>query len=77
MGMWAACAMTLPRASNNATEQSEARCEVPEVDAPTDHVVEARIRDAAAEVVAVVRATWRLAPVPGSQPLPTPGGESR
>ena len=41
---------------------AEARAELPDVTAPTDHEVVAEIRDAAGDVVARIRATWRLAP---------------
>jgi len=42
-----------------------AECEtmVPRVTADAEHVVEAEIRDAAGDVVARVRATWRLGPL--------------
>jgi acyl-coenzyme A thioesterase PaaI-like protein len=42
---------------------AEARCTVPEVHATMEHVVEARIVDTGGDVVAVVRARWRLGPV--------------
>ena len=45
---------------------AEARCEVPEVAASIEQVVEAEIRDAAGDVVAVVHARWRLSPVPAT-----------
>jgi hypothetical protein len=37
---------------------------VPEVTEASDHVVEALVRDQEGDTVAVVRARWRLAPVP-------------
>lgn len=46
------------------TLEAEARCDVPEVTRPEDHVVESHIRDASGDVVAIVRARWRLSPVP-------------
>ena len=46
--------------------EAEARCEVPEVAASIERVVEAEIRDAAGDVVAVVRARWRLSPLPST-----------
>ena len=40
---------------------AECRCDVPAaVPSPVDYVVSAEVRDAAGDVVAVVRATWRL-----------------
>jgi len=41
---------------------AEARCEVGEVTEPLEHAVEARITDAAGEVVATARARWLLSP---------------
>ena len=46
------------------TLEAEATCEIPEVTHPDDRVVEASIRDPQGDVVAVVRARWRLSPVP-------------
>jgi acyl-coenzyme A thioesterase PaaI-like protein len=40
-----------------------AECKVPEVSESVDRFVEASIRDATGDVVAVVRARWRLSPV--------------
>lgn len=40
---------------------AECRCSVPAVTTPVDHVAEATIHDGAGDVVAQVRATWRLA----------------
>lgn len=51
---------------------AESRCEAPEVTEPTTHIVQADIRDGAAEVVAVARVRWRLAP----DPLPPRPGPS-
>ncbi len=45
---------------------ADSRCEVPEIDRDTDCQVEARIRDAGGDEVAVVRVFWRLGPVPGA-----------
>jgi acyl-coenzyme A thioesterase PaaI-like protein len=44
--------------------RSEARCEVPAVEEPVEHVVEASISDEAGDVVATVEARWLLSPVP-------------
>jgi len=41
---------------------AEARCEVPEVTDSVDYSVDAEIRDAEGDVVATVRALWRLGP---------------
>jgi acyl-coenzyme A thioesterase PaaI-like protein len=48
------------------TLEAEARCQVPEVTEAEDYVVEALIRDQEGDTVAVVRARWRLAPVPAA-----------
>lgn len=42
--------------------RAEARVEIPTVSAPMDHEAVARIFDASNEIVAVVRAFWRLSP---------------
>lgn len=42
---------------------AESETTVPRVTADTEHVVQAEIRDAATDIVARVRATWRLGPV--------------
>lgn len=44
--------------------EAECRCEIPEVTGTVERLVEAEIRDAAGDVVAVVHARWRLSPVP-------------
>ena len=44
------------------TLHAEARCQVPSVESPTEHVVEAEILDASDEVVATVRAHWLVSP---------------
>jgi len=44
--------------------EAEAHCEVPGVAALIEQVVEAEIRDAAGDVVAVVRSRWQPSPVP-------------
>jgi acyl-coenzyme A thioesterase PaaI-like protein len=46
---------------------AEAKCSVPPVTGPVDWRVEATIRDAAGDAVAVVTAMWRLAPVTGAR----------
>lgn len=46
--------------------EAEARWEVTEVIEPISSQVEAEIRDDEGDVVAVVRAAWRLAPVPST-----------
>jgi len=46
--------------------EAEARWEVTEVTEPISSRVEAEIRDEEGDVVAVVRAAWRLAPVPSA-----------
>lgn len=40
---------------------AEARVDLPEIEEPSDHVVVAEICDASGDLVARVRATWRLA----------------
>lgn len=45
---------------------AEARCAIPTVHEPTDYSAEAFIRDESGDEVAVVRARWRLGPVPGA-----------
>ncbi|HIA73306.1 MAG TPA: DUF4442 domain-containing protein [Gemmatimonadetes bacterium] len=44
------------------TIESEATCEIPEITEPVDYPVEAEIRDDSGDVVARVRAHWRLGP---------------
>lgn len=44
--------------------EAECRCEVPAVTESIERIVTAGIRDASGDVVAVVRARWRLSPVP-------------
>lgn len=52
--------------------EAEARCEVPVVRAPSEHVIEAPIRDVHDDVVATVRARWLLSPAaPGAARPPT------
>ncbi len=48
--------------------EAEAVCDVPRVTLAEDYEVEARIRDATGDTVAVVRARWRLAPLPAADP---------
>jgi acyl-coenzyme A thioesterase PaaI-like protein len=43
--------------------EAEARCEVPTLTEPIDHVVEAELRDASGELVATARARWRISPI--------------
>ena len=43
---------------------AECRCDIPEVKADLDHVVEGVIRDAGGDEVARIRVRWRLGPVP-------------
>lgn len=42
--------------------RAEARVHIPRVSAPVDHQAVAEIFDASGEIVALVRATWRLSP---------------
>lgn len=44
--------------------EAECHCEVPVVTETVERVVEAEIRDAERDIVAVVHARWRLSPVP-------------
>ena len=46
---------------------AECRCEVPVVTESVERIVEAEIRDAGGDVVAVVKARWLLSPVPGAE----------
>jgi len=43
--------------------EAEARCSIPDVTESFDHVVHGEIRDAGGDVVASVKARWRLSPV--------------
>lgn len=43
--------------------EAEARCEVPTLTEPIDHLVEAALRDASGELVATARARWRISPI--------------
>ena len=54
--------------------EAEARCEVPEVAASIERVVEAEIRDTDGDVVAVVHARWRLSPIPSASRSETDAG---
>lgn len=45
--------------------EATCRCAVPTVTEDTEHTAEARIVDAAGDVVATATARWRLGPVPG------------
>lgn len=47
--------------------EAEARADVPAVHEPTDYTAVAEIRDGAGDVVAVLRARWRLSTVPGAE----------
>ena len=49
------------------TIESEATCAIPEVYEPMDYWVDAKIRDSSGDMVAEVRAHWRLGPVPEKQ----------
>ncbi|HCK34823.1 MAG TPA: DUF4442 domain-containing protein [Gemmatimonadetes bacterium] len=49
------------------TIESEAICEIPKVYEPMDYWVDAKIRDSSGDMVAEVRAHWRLGPVPEKQ----------
>ena len=49
------------------TIESEATCEIPKVHEPMDYWVDAKIRDNSGDMVAEVRAHWRLGPVPEKQ----------
>ena len=57
--------------------EAEARCQVPEVRESTELVVYAEIRDEPQDVVAIVRARWRLSPVRGVGPDAAAGAEHR
>jgi acyl-coenzyme A thioesterase PaaI-like protein len=46
------------------TLTAECRTRLPEITGPLDHEVAADIRDAAGDVVARARITWKLGPVP-------------
>lgn len=48
------------------TLRAEARVTIPQVPAPTDHPVSARIVDASGDEVATVHVHWRLAPPPSA-----------
>lgn len=50
------------------TLTAESSSEVPPVAEPRDQEVEARVRDAEGDVVAVARVRWRLAPPDGRRP---------
>jgi acyl-coenzyme A thioesterase PaaI-like protein len=45
------------------TVTAECHCQVPPIQAATDHVVVTNVRDAAGDEVARVTATWRLSPL--------------
>lgn len=49
---------------SRGTLVAEALCAIPDVAGSAEHAVEAEIRDAAGDVVAVVVAQWLLSPVP-------------
>ena len=49
------------------TIESEATCEIPEVCEPMDYWVNAKIRDNSGDIVAEIRAHWRLGPAPEKQ----------
>jgi acyl-coenzyme A thioesterase PaaI-like protein len=53
--------------------EAEARCDVPAVGQTMELVIEAKIRDEARDVVALVRARWRLSPVAGVGSKPVVG----
>jgi acyl-coenzyme A thioesterase PaaI-like protein len=53
------------RKKARGTVEAEARCEIPRVSEPVEQVVEAELRDAAGDVVALARARWLLSPVGG------------